>query len=389
MAGRAGDGRLRRVLPLRLAGVCAIALAGAVVVVLLTQGGGASGSPAGSYAGPQLATGPFAGYFWYGDPDEVAASWRVPAILSPSRWGVAATWIGIEGVGADAFIQVGTEEVRFATSRVRGRLVREPNEYGVFWSSDVVGDVPQPLFRVRPGDVINVSLSLGAGVWHVAIDDATSHRQRRFVTADGAIGPFERADWLQEDVTNGVANSGVPTPFPYPRLAPVEFTAMSLDSGVPRFGALLPAWMAPQDQRGYIAPHQLGKDAFVTGPGVLSDSAARLLRIMLGTAPATQTFTYQLAGTDLRTLVLGAAQGFGAALGKAVRALSAAQWPARARPFIAATIQRLDSLIAISDPPTRPAAFARWRARIGILIEENQHATLPLLRALAAPYVEW
>jgi hypothetical protein len=143
--------------------------------------------------------------------------------------------------------------------------------------------------------------------------------------------------------------------------------------------------MAPRGERGYVAPQPLARDAFTTGPGILSIAAARFVRIVLKAAPTIQIFDQQLVGTDLRTLVVGTAESLHDALQGEILSLHSASWPQQARAKIAADVRRLQALIAISDPPIGTAAFARWRTQIKTRLSSAEAATTDALRALDAP----
>jgi hypothetical protein len=178
------------------------------------------------------------GYLWTGDVTSVSASWIVPRLTKHEPRGIAATWIGAESPGR--FIQVGVNEGRDAPNtdadlRFLVRGLKQPLLYG-FWSDTAHSFHPIALPRVKPGDVVAVSLRLLDGRWYLEFSDPRRAVDVKLSTPDEATGPVDDAEWLQEDVKT---TYGANRLLPYPKLPPIAFTDLKVNGVTPVASQLL------------------------------------------------------------------------------------------------------------------------------------------------------
>jgi hypothetical protein len=125
-------------------------------------------------------------------------------------------------------------------------------------------------------------------------------------------------------VTNGKTNRV----FPYPKLASVQMSSLTVDAIHPSYASLHSSWMAlPHD---YLGPSPLEHDAFTIEPKTLSLAGARLLRISVPFNAA------DISQTDR----------FIAALSLSVKQMRAATWP----PDVSVAIRHLATGYAAQIP---------------------------------------
>ena len=203
---------------------------------LMLAGCGLSVTPA---AAPQF--GPFAGYAWHGDVRQVSAVIAVPKLNGASGDGVAGSWIGAEGPltgrsQGGPFVQVGVNEDW-------NGIPATSSNYYAFWSSAAMHFRPQWLFDVRAGDSVAVSLRVLGRRLVIYARDENAGTRRTLRVKLSADDEFNDAAWHQEDVTD----ERTATPFTYPQLTPVRFSALRVDDQSPRASALTTIWMTAQD----------------------------------------------------------------------------------------------------------------------------------------------
>jgi hypothetical protein len=344
-----------------LAAIYAIAIAGALAVVLAAP----PGAPAKV---PRRWLGAFAGYVWTGQVTSLAASWTVPPILRGSPPGRAGTWIGAEAPGGanGPFIQIGTNEERYPPDSVaNGRA----DNYYAFWSDTAHNFHPQYVFSVQPGDSVTANLSLERGRWRLAIIDESSGSARRFTTSQETRASFNEAQWLQEDITNTDTNRL----FPYPRLATVTFARLVADQAPPSKRWLDSQWMSPK-RGSYQAPTPVDDDQFTVHPAQLSAGAAQYLGIVLPVDEASYKFDDELNRWSPEVLRFSPSSPSQAAINVAcaiekralqrgISALFAAQWTPSVRRLIDRLVRlervRLADLQPLAKP--QPLTIPAWR----------------------------
>jgi hypothetical protein len=304
----------------------------------------------------------FAGYVWQGDLTSVGANWVVPAIRHGSQIGKASTWIGAVAPSAgqnSPFIQVGTQE-ELLRSSVTTTGAAPGYFYEAFWSDTRLGFHPMALFRVAPGDRITAGLRLGHKHWTVTIEDHFTGSKVSFTTRQEGTARFNQAEWTQEDVTNAKTNRA----FPYPKLASVQMSSLTVDSMHPSYASLYSSWMAlPHD---YLGPSPLEHDAFTIEPKTLSPAGARFLRISVPFNAADISFSKQLKRwltTSVKPSALKSqTDRFIAALSLAVTQMRAATWPRD----VSVAIRRLTTRYAAQIPRLGRAATLSAAAVIAV-----------------------
>ena len=218
----------------------ATAFVGALALTAMLIAGCGSGSQivTPSISGQSLF-GAFAGYGWNGDVRQVSAVTVVPRIASSSPDGIAATWIGAEGVVNQSFsapfVQVGINEWRMPAGSFESQ-----DSYFAFWSSKAAGFHPRRMFGVKPGDAVRLSLTLRSGRWTIYALDETSGKRARLSVAADSPAPYDQAIWTQEDPTNSTTSRQVS----YPTLSGVRFSQMQVDGLTPSARALQLTWMS-------------------------------------------------------------------------------------------------------------------------------------------------
>jgi hypothetical protein len=268
---------------------------------------------------PNSSSASDAGYVWLGKVETVGATWTVPRILSPSRYGVAGTWIGAQT--SDEFVQLGTSEQFLGPPRRR--------EYFSFWSDTSHRFHATRLFAVRAGDTVSANLARTRSGWKLAIADSTIHRRRTFSVRSTANASFDQAEWVQEHASS---RQLVNSPFDYPRLAPVQFSKVEVNSIVPTYADLFSMWMSVR--RGMFAPSPFRDGSFVVRRAALSRFGAQYLRLVHDFSSAIASFAEQesrwTANTPRRRVVV-AANAYAVALDMSGRELARDSWPPSAR----------------------------------------------------------
>ncbi|HLW96991.1 MAG TPA: G1 family glutamic endopeptidase [Solirubrobacteraceae bacterium] len=308
--------------------------------------------------GPNLGT--MAGYVSDGAPvNSVSATFTVPRIRTGSPAdSFAGTWIGAQAPGVNGpFIQIGVNELhRFLGSHA--------NFYYAFWSDTRLHYHPLPLFPVRAGDVIAVSLRRTHGGWRLAIVDATTRTVNRFHTRDEAHGDFNFAEVLQEDVENEIKH----VPFPYPRLTKVAFRNLLVDSVPParrRHAVFRSQWMTTS--RGDLGPTKLAHDGFSLRREHLGTAAATYLGIAEPRDAAANIFYAAEArwtASTPRAQIAAESALYAAALRSGYQAFARAHWPSRLLPYIHALLAKIraDAAVVAAAPQQATADLGAWRA---------------------------
>ena len=143
--------------------------------------------------GHSAATSSFAGCVKRQSIDDVGAEWTIPAILSASPPGNAATWVGAYD-RSGPFLQIGVleEKPTYATSDW-------DVEYEVFWSDTKKGDYPQVVnLSARAGDVVKASLTDVSNGWRILFKNISNGEHWKSVVSYPAH-VFSTAEWMQED----------------------------------------------------------------------------------------------------------------------------------------------------------------------------------------------
>ncbi len=275
-----------------------------------------------------LIGGKFAGYLWDGEVTSVHGVWVVPRIQPGSRDGHASTWIGAEAPGDKTapFIQIGTTEDR--------PLVGEPdtgiNRYTAFWSDEPHGFHPVEMFTVDPGDRISATMTLHDQHWTLSIKDLSGGQSKTFTTAQEGSYGFNLAEWLQEDVTNARTNG----PFPYPELAPTQFSGLTVNGRTPQNNDVQSQWISSAGR--YYGTSPLNNGSFAVQRVTLSSIAGRYLQISVPEDTMLQRLNQDM---DPRTgapegLVAADVQALARVMNETAESLRAEQWPANVRKLI-------------------------------------------------------
>jgi hypothetical protein len=326
--------------------------------------------------------GKFAGYVWRGHVESVRASWSVPGVRLGSV-GRAGTWIGAQAPGAPGpFIQIGTNEESFHPFP----LMPSIQAYYAFWSDTTNHFHPHFLFRVKPGDDVSASLALVSGRWRLAIVDKTSGATARFSTEEEARASFNLAEWLQEDVTDGITGK----PFPYPRLTDLQFRRLAVNSTTPAYADLYSQWMSANGVN--WAPSPLHRDSFALHRATVSSIGAKYLQIAAGEDMATKVFVPQMAGwtaTTPSSQIAATCATFAAALRESLHTLATTRWPPRVRRHIHSLIRSSRVLLThVQSPPSAsPTVLRAWAstwARDSTALSRAAHL---IRRALKIPEI--
>ncbi len=154
----------------------------------------------------------FGGYNWVGaGVNQISARWSVPSVSTQLQWAYASTWIGIQQLSAQGFIQVGTTESAYGP---------KSSTATIFWSDTQNGFHPQTLTAVNHGDVIAASMVRRSGGWELGVRDMTTKTAYSVVVPDNAHTTFNVAEYTQEDPPPSLVSSG---DLPYPTTSTVTF----------------------------------------------------------------------------------------------------------------------------------------------------------------------
>ena len=330
-------------------------------------------------AGLHPDLGPFAGYTWTGDVDSAHADWTVPHVLPGSVTGEAATWIGAEAPGprqGAPFVQVGVNE-----GNTDGD---SPPFYYAFYSTTKLHFHPVHLFDVSPGDQVSATLRRHGPDWQIDFVDRSAGRQRQLSVAEGAGARFNQAQYTQEDVTDARTSR----PFPYPRLSPVRFSAVTVDGITPTPARLSSSWLT--EATGYLAPAPLRGDAFTLSPTEMTTAGYRYLRAIAAQNGATATAFPRLlrwAQGEPAPRAAAAAHHFSTVLRVTVGALSDDRWPPGARAKVTQLRSDARALIALlsSIPNVTAVGRTAWAVRFGRLAQRVGADAQTARRALRLP----
>lgn len=302
--------------------------------------------------------GPFAGYVWLGRVHSVSATFTVPRIRPGSPLGGAGTWIGAQGQGPPArFVQIGALEDRIPLPRT-GKLV---DEYYTFWSDTTKRSRAQRLFPVDPGDTLNASLTLAHHRWTLAITDTASAKTSRFSIANEVHGPFDQAEWTQED-------PGLPSKHaPYPDIQAPVFRALSVNSSPPartKSSLFSTTWMSVKG--GVLAPTVVSDDAFTLrrAPAV-SAEAKQYIRLTAVRIAAAQRFEMALKSWTPKTdyaAILNTSLQLIHATRQSDRAMLSARWGVHIRGLVRSATAADAGLLERVRPPSILTAetFSSW-----------------------------
>jgi hypothetical protein len=214
---------------------------------------------------------------------------------------------------------------------------------------------------VKPGDLVAARLRRKNGRWALTITDLTSSKEARFSTTDEPSASFNAVEWTQEDPTH----SSTGKPFSYPRLTPVHFRNLQVNSGHPQTATVFSTWMSTR--HGIFAPSAVIDDAFTVRRTVLTPAGAQYLRIYQAANNATQSFIAQSSrwtALTPRAEIASASEAFVTALRPAVHALSSSRWPTRARFDVQCLIQTAAALMKQARSATRlpRGGLQSWRS---------------------------
>jgi hypothetical protein len=315
------------------------AVAGAVVLALCLAGCGSTSTRA-----PDVQFGPFAGYLWGGDVRQVGAVVAVPTIDDLTRPGFAGTWIGAEGSSDPrtqraAFFQVGVNEVGGAEFTLSG-----DSHYYAFWSSTALGFHPRRLFEVQPGDPVQLSIRVAHNRLVLYARDRHTGVHRTVHVALDAADVFNVAVWHQEDVTDGRTG----TPFPYPALSRVRFSALRVDGRKPRVDELTLSWMSTASA--IYGPAPSGSDGFSVGQIHPSHAALEYERLAVPQDLASYLFDAQLLSWSSSTSsskIRAGCRRYAHVLAVNISQLQRYRWPASARDDIERLIRSSREQIAL------------------------------------------
>jgi Peptidase A4 family len=167
------------------------------------------------------ATG-FGGYSVTGTVHAISASWRVPKILRGSKFGIAATWIGVQNASRD-FIQIGVNELSYSAGRAG---------YELFWSDTAKNFHPQSLGSVSGGQLLNVSMTQDKSGWRLRLRSGTK-KLYELISKQIDYDPgaaFTRSEWIQE---NPAPSMIAARDSPYPKIANATFQDVKVNGRVP------------------------------------------------------------------------------------------------------------------------------------------------------------
>jgi hypothetical protein len=335
--------------------------------------------PAGGFSDRPF--GPFAGYVRVGPVTSVSATFTVPRVASGSPLGVAATWIGAQWLGAPGrFVQIGVNEGRVQLHS--GKVVVA---YYAFWSDVGHHFRAQPLFPAHAGDSLSAALTLAHKHWLLALTDNTSGRKARFSIGSETRGPFDLAEWLQEDP--GAENNHVE----YPRLTVPTFRRLTVNAAEPPPGSpnVFSQWMSANF--GTLGTTSLHDDSFtLKREPPVGALAARYLRLTAAARIAANSLGRELSNWTARTpygRIRNATSRYVKATREADHALLATRWPRQIQELVRALVQARAVLLAKARPPAAitAATFARWSSVLSEASERARRVARPLLLMLGLP----
>jgi hypothetical protein len=293
------------------------------------------------------------------------------------------TWIGAEAPGESGpLIQIGTIEQR---QRPWETPERGPDYYA-FWSGTRLTFHPRFLFAVSPSDELRASLTLACKRWMLAIVDTTSGASAHFFTSEEAHGSFNEAEWVQEDVADGVRGKASP----YPRLSEVGFRQIAVNGRVPIYADLYSSWMSVDE--GNLAPSPLHGDSFMLRLATVSAIGAQYLHIATRDDIASETFSAASTRWTTKTpysQLESVSSRFIVALRINNRAFASARWPTQVRDLVEVLIGTTRLLLEDSRPPAlvSPGGLAVWRSRWAHASEAAYSVAHVIKRTLNLPEI--
>jgi hypothetical protein len=289
-----------------------------------------------------------AGYATSANVSTISAQWRVPVLLSRSKNGEAATWIGAQGsTNPVAFIQLGTLE-----SRINGETIEPIESNSAFWSDTHLDYYPVTIpGLVHGGDLIRADMIATAVGWRLQIINQTEHWSDSFVTNSASMKGYDRGEWVQEDPEDPVTGAGTP----YPSFTDVAFNEVLVNGHSPHTSLADALWMSENGQ--VLAPRSLRGDRFSVATVRLTHAQAQYMEDARPVDVAAAATVYQLRGRN------GSLVSYLEALAQFDSQMRYQTWPALATP-------EADSL-ADTD-----AAYA---TSLRALIEAGTSAAKPLI----------
>jgi hypothetical protein len=326
--------------------------------------------------------GPFAGYAWIGKVHAVGASFTVPRIADGSAVSEASTWIGAQGQGSPTrFVQIGVIEARLWSPQKRKTV----DAYFTFWSDTIRHFKAKVLFAVSAGDTLSASLTRASRRWTLAITDDTSRKQARFSIGNEVDGPFNQAEWTQEDP--GRPNDHAR----YPRIAAPVFRRLTVNSAAPasaRF-ALYSQWMSVNHST--LAPTAVHDDSFTLAPApALSAAGTQYVRLTAAAGATFQEFETKRSSWTPKTpytQIVNACRQLVRVTQRSNRAMLAARWTKQVSGLVRSATSATTAFLEHLRPPAilTPATFAAWNSALTEASLRAVTAGGKLRRALGLP----
>jgi hypothetical protein len=225
-----------------------LAILAGVVLTYVTSGSGNNGFAAAPTVGH------FAGYQQISTVvSQISATITVPRISPSSSYSDAATWVGAEVRGQDylhlPFVQVGISE---------DESDYQPPTDKAFWSDNAHHFNAVPIFSVKPGDRVSVSLVHAHRHWIITAVDGTTHR--RIATSQEGGATFGLGEWVQEDTDVGSHF------YVYPKMTDIHISKLSINDRPPARSVLYPDWMSIGHRGAAFKPTAPTRDAFAVVP---------------------------------------------------------------------------------------------------------------------------
>ena len=216
-------------LPWGLVGGLAVVTAAAAIA-------GAFGTASkSSTTSPPAAFGPptgFGGYRSSGSVDEIGAQWRIPSVLSSSRPGFAATWIGAQSHDdTGPFVQLGSYS--YLPPHSSDVHPAHPGPfYGIFWSDTQHHFDTVPIVQLmHAGDLISFRMSRNASGWKLTVHNQSFGWTRSLEVHYGADGSYNQGEWVEEDPASAIVTT---TDAPFPDISTVSFERLRLNGRAPQ-----------------------------------------------------------------------------------------------------------------------------------------------------------
>jgi hypothetical protein len=344
----------------------------AMVVGLSSALGVASSGGGVGEASTPLVVAPitgFGGYHVVVPVRSIGAQWQVPRLLGTSRTGSAATWIGAQSHSDESvFIQIGTIEQMWRPGTVPGGSSRSgPGipSYLAFWSDAGHHFHPVILGSVAPGSTVSTRMVRSASSWLLTMRVGSRWLAHDLPVPAATGGPYDQAEWLQEDPPTSLATS---TDGAYPELSPLTMRHLQVNGSEPR----LPVTdgQALSNQHGtFMVPTPMEHGSFslmpVTGAAqqYLADATTYDAS---ATAFAISWNSWAQESSDVRVL----------SVERQIRAMSTMVDELRAQTWPAGSQSMVDLLAAATQQTA--GGLARW-------IAAGDTATRPVIESTSSP----